>query len=125
MASSKPKPGKSLAETHPEIAAQADGWDTTTISKGSGLKKQWKCEHGHTWIATVGARSRGAGCPVCSNHQVLAGFNDLATLNPQIAAEADGWDPTLFSKGHNKKKKMEMWTGAHILGHGSPPNWNE
>jgi hypothetical protein len=113
VASSKLKPGKSLAETHPEIAAQADGWDTTTISKGSGLKKQWKCEHGHTWIATVGARSRGAGCPVCSNHQVLAGFNDLATLNPQIAAEADGWDPTSIHQHSNKKRNWKCSEGHY------------
>jgi len=108
---SKPQPRKSLAETHPELAAQADGWDPTTISKGSGLKKQWKCEHGHKWIATVGARSRGTGCPVCSNHQVLAGFNDLASKNPQIAAEAHGWDPTSIHQLSNKKRNWKCSKG--------------
>ena len=34
MTSRKP----SLAETHPEIAAQADGWDPTTLTFGSGKK---------------------------------------------------------------------------------------
>ena len=28
----------SLAETHPELATQADGWDPSTFSAGSGKK---------------------------------------------------------------------------------------
>ena len=36
----------------------------------------------------------GSGCPICSGSQILAGFNDLATLNPSIAKE---WHPTLNS----------------------------
>jgi len=28
----------SLAETHPELAAQADGWDPTTVTAGSGKR---------------------------------------------------------------------------------------
>lgn len=100
-----------LATTLPELAIQADGWDPTTVTKGSKLKKQWKCEIGHTWIASVGARSGGTGCPVCSNRKILVGYNDLATTNPKIAAQADGWDPTLVSKGHNKKKQWRCSLG--------------
>lgn len=36
-------------------------------------------------------RNRPAGCSVCLNRTVLAGFNDLATTHPDIAAE---WDST-------------------------------
>ncbi len=93
-----------LATTLPELAIQADGWDPTTVTKGSKLKKQWKCEIGHTWIASVGARSGGTGCPVCSNRKILVGYNDLATTNPKIAAQADGWDPTTITEHSNKKK---------------------
>ena len=96
-----------LATTHPELAAQAVGWDPTTITKGSGLKKQWSCEFGHIWQASVGARTRGTGCPVCSNKQILVGYNDLATTNPEIAAQANGWDPTSVTQHSNKKKS---WT---------------
>ena len=32
----------------------------------------------------------GVGCPYCSNRRVLAGFNDLATTHPDLAAE---WHP--------------------------------
>ncbi len=31
------------------------------------------------------------------------GVNDLATLHPEIAAEADGWDPKTITPGSNKK----------------------
>ena len=83
-----------LATTHPELAAQADGWDPTTVVAGSDMKLPWKCELDHCWIARVGERSSGQGCPYCANRSVLSGFNDLATTNPELAAQADGWDPT-------------------------------
>ena len=92
-----------LATTHPEIAAQADGWDPTTVSKGTPRKKTWKCSFGHRWTASVGARTGGTGCPICINRQVLAGFNDLATTRPEIADQADGWDPTTVTQFSNKK----------------------
>jgi hypothetical protein len=88
-----------LATVNPELAAQADGWDPTTLTAGSGKKVDWKCELGHTWIARVAKRSSGQGCPACSGHKVLVGFNDLATTNPELAAQADGWDATTVSRG--------------------------
>jgi hypothetical protein len=85
-----------LATTHPEIAAQANGWDPTSLSKGSNQEVSWKCTLGHIWKALVNARVGGSGCPICANQQVLAGYNDLATVNPELATQADGWDPTQF-----------------------------
>jgi hypothetical protein len=92
-----------LVTTHPKLASQAHGWDPTTVSKGSGLKRRWKCELGHLWEASVGSRSSGTGCPVCSNHQVLRGHNDLASKNPEVAKQADGWDPSTISPHSSKK----------------------
>ena len=103
VASSKPKPGNSLADTHPELAAQAEGWDPTTLTSGSSVKVRWKCELGHSWNAVVASRSNGNGCPVCSNRTVLVGFNDLATTHPELAKQADGWDPTTLIFGSPKK----------------------
>ncbi len=91
-----------LATTNPELAAQADGWDPTTLKAGSGKVVDWKCSLGHKWRSNIDNRSRGNGCPVCSGHKVLAGFNDLATTHPELAAEADGWDPTTLSRGTHK-----------------------
>ena len=100
-----PVPGvNDLATTHPEIAAQADGWDPTTVGGGSGRKLKWKCVHGHTWEAQVELRTkRGYGCPFCSGHRVIPGVNDLATTHPEIASQADGWDPSTIMAGNNKR----------------------
>jgi len=83
-----------LATTHPEIAAQADGWDPSTVTSGSGKKVEWDCPKGHSWAASPADRVRGRGCGVCANRQILPGYNDLASNNPTLAAQADGWDPT-------------------------------
>ena len=93
----------SLADTHPEIAAQADGWDPRTVATFSHSKVNWKCSFGHRWNAVVASRSRGTGCPVCAGQEVLAGYNDLETINPELAAEADGWDPTTLTVSSGKK----------------------
>ncbi len=61
------------------------------IPQNSGRKVWWKCEKCHEWQAVIASRNQGLGCPYCSNKKVLAGYNDLLTLNPQIASE---WHPT-------------------------------
>jgi hypothetical protein len=107
----------SLAETHPEIAAQADGWDPRTVTYGSNKKLPWKCLLGHKWLTPVTSRASGTGCPFCCNNRVLPGFNDLATTNPALAAEADGWDPTVILSGTDKKvdwncSEGHRWTAS-------------
>jgi len=92
-----------LSETHPDLAAEADGWDSQTVTAGSGLKKSWACRLGHKWEAVVGERVAGTGCPYCSGRRVLVGFNDLATTHPELAMEAHGWDPQKLSSGSNRK----------------------
>ena len=44
------------------------------------------------WPATVISRSQGNGCPFLSGRAVWAGFNDLATKRPDLAAQ---WHPSL------------------------------
>ncbi len=102
----------SLAETHPEVAAQAFGWDPNTVTHGSNMKRQWKCSIGHEWSAQINNRVNGTGCPICSNQRVLAGFNDLATTHPELATEADGWDPTNVLSGTDKKYNWKC-SNAH------------
>jgi len=101
-----------LATTHPEVARQADGWDPTTVTNGSGLTKPWRCQGGHTWRAKVAARvdrgdKRGNDCPYCSGNKLLVGFNDLATTYPTIAAQAHGWDPTSVTRGSHSRRTWE------------------
>ena len=87
-----------LATTHPVLAAEWNkekNGDLTPqrISYGYDKKVWWRCSLGHEWRAVIVDRTVGTnGCPYCSNRKVLAGFNDLATLEPEIAAQ---WHPTL------------------------------
>lgn len=103
-----------LLTTHPDLAAQASGWDPSTISAGSNKKLTWKCQKGHTYESVVASRLRNIdGCPICYGRIALAGFNDLATVDKQIASEAYGWDPTTVTRGSGKKKKWRCQSG-HI-----------
>ena len=74
--------------------ALADEWDydkndllPTQVTAHSNRKIWWKCKMGHSWQSNPDNRSRGDDCPFCSGRYVLAGFNDLATLNPELADE--------------------------------------
>ena len=102
MPSSKPILGvNDLQSQYPEIAAEAYGWDPEIVFAKSGQKKDWKCNKGHIFFSVVANRTdKGNGCPICSGHQVLKGFNDLQTKFPAVALEAYGWDPTT---GHLEK----------------------
>src|SRR4051812_4214552 len=68
-----------LSETHPELAAQAYGWDPTSLSAGSNKKREWECPNAHRFVASINNRISGKGCPYCANKKVLVGFNDLAS----------------------------------------------
>ena len=101
-----------LASQFPAIAAQ---WHPTKngvltpqqVTPSSNRKVWWRCKMGHDYTATVAARTmRSSGCPYCSGKKVLCGFNDLATLKPDLAKQ---WHPTL-----NGTLTPEMVTaGAH------------
>lgn len=60
------------------------------VVPGTRRKVWWRCEKGHDYQASVASRVNGSGCPICAGKKVLAGFNDLATLYPAIAAH---WHP--------------------------------
>ena len=102
-----------LATQFPELAKDVDGWDPSTISAGSGKKMPWKCKQNHKWIASISHRAKGRGCPFCSGFRVLPGFNDLETKFPEIAIEADGWDPSAVAPGSVKKLNWKC-TKGHI-----------
>jgi hypothetical protein len=84
-----------LATRDPDLASQ---WDTTPgandrtpaeVAFKSGYRASWVCPSGHRWKASISNRAVGNDCPTCSGRTVLAGFNDLATLDSQLAAQ---WD---------------------------------
>ena len=92
-------PGENdLPTLFPEIAAQWYGEKNGAlkpeqVSPYSNRKVWWWCKKGHPYHAMVAARTmHNSGCPYCAGKKVLPGFNDLATVNPEIAAQ---WHPTL------------------------------
>lgn len=96
----------SLAQSHPDLAKEAHGWDPQDFTSGSNAKKAWRCSKDHIFEASIGQRARKDGpttCPFCSGQKVLAGFNDLASTHPALAKQADGWDPRTVSAGSRKR----------------------
>ena len=85
-----------LASLYPDIARQ---WHPTKngsltpadVVPGTRRKVWWTCPKGHDYQAAMASRVNGSGCPICAGKKVLAGFNDLATLYPAIAAQ---WHPS-------------------------------
>jgi hypothetical protein len=83
-----------LKTVNPAVAAE---WDDDKngdlrpdgIAANNNGKMWWRCEKGHSWAAVVYSRNRGNGCPYCGSRTVLPGFNDFATLRPDIAGQ---WD---------------------------------
>lgn len=72
----------------------AEEWDDERpIDKfrgGSEYKAQWKCSKGHVWKMAICVRSgakAGSQCPFCAGNRAWAGFNDLATLRPDLISE--------------------------------------
>ena len=89
------------------------------VMSTSNRNMQWRCrKHGHEWTASVANRVKGTTCPYCANRKVLAGFNDLATVEPDLAQE---WHPTLngalrptdVTRGCSKK----VWWKCKTCGH--------
>ena len=82
----------SLLKMNPALASE---WHPTRngnltpdmFSSGSNRKVWWKCSNDHEWQASISARSKGRGCPYCSNKKVWPGFNDLQTRFPNVAQE--------------------------------------
>lgn len=55
------------------------------------------------WTSPINIRVKGSGCPYCSGYFAIPGETDLATLYPNIAAQADGWDATKVTANSNKR----------------------
>lgn len=73
-----------IKEWHP---TKNEGLNPELITNGSHKKVWWKCAKGHEWAAVVYSRYKGRECPYCTNRLLLRGFNDLKTVNPQLASE--------------------------------------
>ena len=63
------------------------------VSKGSKKKVWWKCNKAddHEWLASIGPRVNGTGCPICSG-KITVKSNSLFSLKTELANQ---WHPTL------------------------------
>ena len=111
-----------LRTTHPKIAREwkkernGDLKPTDAIAN-SNKRVWWKCEEGHEWSGLIANRARKGkadpGCPYCSGRKVLAGYNDLATTHPGIAAM---WHPRMNKRlkptgVQAVSRKLAWWRG--------------
>ena len=95
---------KSLADVNPELAKE---WHSSKngdlkpsgISAFSNKEVWWYLPYDDPetgkhfdfeWKAAVSSRNLGAGCPFLSGKAVWLGFNDLATVDPELAKQ---WHP--------------------------------
>ena len=104
-----------LQTKHPDIAKE---WHPTKngdmlasmVAPKSNKAVWWLCSVcGGEWKASPSTRvGQGCGCPICAGKKVKIGYNDLATVRPDLAKE---WNndkngdltPQKITKGSNKK----------------------
>ena len=101
-----------LATLHPKLAkefhpSKNGNLNPSYIVGTSGrIKYWWKCEKGHEYLSDINSRvGRKSGCPYCSNKKILAGYNDLATTNPELLNE---WD---YEKNDKSPNEIVSGTG--------------
>lgn len=115
-----PGPGESLQEIHPELVSQ---WCVSNLPLTPNLfrpsskrKVIWKCEHGHTWSASIYSRANlKTGCPKCSGRDPVEG-KTLADKYPDVAAQ---WDFEHNDKGPGEvtPKSSQVFGWRCELGH--------
>jgi very-short-patch-repair endonuclease len=91
-----------LAFCFPEITSEWDYNKNKSVPEatrqGTHEKAWWLCKaEGHSWETQVFARTNGGNnCPYCSGKKILTGYNDFATLYPDLLKEWD-YDKNTFS----------------------------
>lgn len=80
-----------LATTHPEVAKRwspRNTRDIKTVKAKSAFKAWFVCDEGHEWEELLSSASASnASCRYCDGSRVLVGFNDLATVRPDLAKQ--------------------------------------
>ena len=115
-----------LETLHPNLMEE---WDYSENSKlPSQLKEHsdylasWCCKKcGYRWKAKINERTRsdgkGTGCPLCNGNVVVRGFNDFATLNPDLLKEwnfeKNDISPTTVRGGSG----IKVWWKCSECGH--------
>ncbi len=101
----------SLLKSHPEIAAQAVGWDPKKYTAESKERLSFHCFlHSITYISRITYRVIGIdGCHRCEWDEAFAKpdtrkVSHWTLIHPEIAAQADNWDPKRATNGSNVQR---------------------
>jgi hypothetical protein len=95
-----------LQSKFPNIASELADDDPSGINYLSRKFVTWNCVQGHSWRATVFARTqKNIECRVCSLEVALASVNDLATTHPEIAQYAFRWNPSKYTAASKKTRR--------------------
>lgn len=129
-----------LATTHPNLAKEwhpikNGNLTAEMVSKGYDKKVWWylpydvpmdyPVEHlrgkhfDFEWETQVCHRVKGKACPYIAGQAVWKGFNDLATTNPELAAQ---WHPTK-NKGLKDKNNRDISTPDNVTEHSGMKVW--
>ena len=84
--------------------------------KSSTTKVWWKCKNGHEYLMSFHSRTIGYGCTYCSNKVVLKGYNDLATVRPDLAAEWSDRNLPITPDSIIWKKQGSFWWKCNKCG---------
>lgn len=93
------------------------GLDVYKVTYGSGKRAWWICERGHSIDAFIYSRVTSEGyCRICSNHEILVGFNDMWTTNPELANQLlDPEDGYKYTQNSSKKVDWKCLECSNIL----------
>lgn len=103
--------------SNPELEKEWDfelnsskGLNPLMLVSGSNKCAHWICPLGHKYEALIVNRARkNTGCTYCAGQAVLEGFNDFASMRPDLLEEwdyelneAEAINPTEYTCGSNK-----------------------
>ena len=106
-----------LKTLHPEAASawdndRNDGLSPSGVLPSDPREVYWKCKNGHSWTDAIVNEVNGgytAGCPYCKNKKLLVGFNDLATVRPDLASEWDRDKNALTPEDVMVNSREQIW----------------
>lgn len=101
-----------LLTLRPDVAAEWSSRNSKSpaeVTVSSSYTAEWECREGHSWGATVYARTRGQGCPQCSGRKVTLGVNDLLTVAQDVAEEWSARNEKAVQGVHSGSKCSAWW----------------
>ena len=113
-----------LESVHPEIAKE---WDyelnyplqPKDFSIHSSSSVWWKCKKGHSYQKGIHLRLHNGGCPYCRGLKTLKGYNDFASVHPNLLylwdSKRNEISPSEITSGSNKKVWWICKNGHHFL----------